>query len=293
MQPGVDLRGERISRVRHGADQQLVEHAPQRIDVAPAVQRPALDLLGSRVVDRRHHSAGRGQRGRLGLHLAHGLGHAEVGQENAFRLVLTALGEQNVGGFHIPMDQLSTVREIQCSGYLFDDVDGTFLWHAVRVLGQCPVGGGAVDEPHAQPELSVLGAAVVDRHDVRVIELGDGVCLPFEPTHEGRVRAQVGAEQFQRDVPGQPGMTGEVDDAHSTGAQLALNGEPGEHRARLERHARHSASTNGRWWPFRVMVGRIGPIVQHEGAGRRVASYHSELDNAATNTKEFRMEWEG
>ncbi len=98
-------------------------------------------------------------------------------------------------------------------------------------------------------ERTVLGAAVVDRHDIGMVEPSNSLGLSLEARDEGRIGAQLGPQQLQRDASGQPRMPREVDDAHAASTEFALDDETGEDLAREERHMRHSASrrrTRGR-----------------------------------------------
>ena len=132
---------------------------------------------------------------------------------------------------------------IQGRGDPADDVCRALRRHAGVIVRQRVLRVGAVDVPHADPQLAVLGAAIVHRHDVRVVQPSDGIGLPLETPHKGRVVAQFRAQQFQRVVPRQPRMPDKVDRTHAAGTEFPFDGVAGKDLTRPQRHARHSAST--------------------------------------------------
>ena len=141
------------------------------------------------------------------------------------------------------MQQVMPVGIVQRRGHLADDAHRAVRWHAFVVFGERLFGVGAVDEAHADPELTALRSAIVHGHDVRVVQLRDGVRFPLEPPDERGVVAQLGPQQFERIMAREPGVTDEIDRAHPAGPEFALDGVAGEDLTRLQRHARHCAST--------------------------------------------------
>jgi len=120
------------------------------------------------------------------------VGHPEVGEEDPLGLVVVVgpAGQQDVGGLDISVQEVTAVRVVKGGGHLADDAHGALRRHTGVVVRQRLFGVGAVDVPHADPQLAVLRTAIVHRHDVRVVQLGDGVGLPFETPDESRVVAQ-------------------------------------------------------------------------------------------------------
>src|SRR5205823_2531088 len=69
-----------------------------------------------------------------------------------------------------------------------------------------------------------VDAVVVDLHDVRALELGDGHGLALEPAPRAGRGEVVRAHQLERDATSQRGVEGRPDGAHTTPCQLALQG---------------------------------------------------------------------
>ena len=220
-----------LTRVGNRPGQQLVEHAAQGIDVGSVVEHLALDLFRRGVVQGGDHAPGAGQRGDAFGGLTDGLGHPEVGQEDLFGLlvVVRPRGQQDVGGLDVPVQQLVPVRVVERGRDLADDADRPVRRHAaLGIVAQRILGVAAVDEAHADPQLAVLRSPVVHRHDVRVVELRDGVGFPLESTDEAGIGAEFGAEQLQRVEAGQPGVSGQVHRAHPARTEFALDRVAGE-----------------------------------------------------------------
>ena len=223
----------RTLRERHAAGQQLVQHAAQGVDVDPVVQRPGLDLFGRSVGEGGQQVAGAGEV----LHLVGRLGDAEVGQQHVLRLAgVVGRGQQDVGRFHVPVQQPGPVREIQAGADLADDVHDPVRGHRAVAGTGGHRGVDAGDVLHGDPQLPVDRAAVVHGDDVAVDQPGREVGLPLEPRPEVRVVGERRVQQLQRIPPRQTGMLGEVDGTHSAGAEHGFDGVTGEFLARGEDH---------------------------------------------------------
>jgi hypothetical protein len=98
-----------LSHVRRLPGQAVEEDTAERVDVDPAVERPALDLLGSAVVD------GAEKEARL-RELSRGrpLGEAEVAQ---VRMVVR-LGEEDIRGLNVAVDESRPVRSVESAADL-------------------------------------------------------------------------------------------------------------------------------------------------------------------------------
>src|SRR4029453_7394116 len=89
------------------AGEHLVEHAAERVDVGPPVDRRGLDLLGGDVVGGADPRAGPGQAaGR-----AEPLGEPGVGQVDVASFALAA--EQDVGRLDVAVHQPAVVRRVE------------------------------------------------------------------------------------------------------------------------------------------------------------------------------------
>ena len=70
--------------------------------------------------------------------------------------------------------------------------------------------------------LAVVLADLVDRHDARVVEQGDGLGLVLEPAQLVVVGQDAGLDHLEGDGPVEADLAGLVDDAHAAAAQLLL-----------------------------------------------------------------------
>ena len=108
------------------------------------------------------------------------LGQTEIEQLHA------RLGDHDVAGLQIAMDDPRFVRAVERLGDL--DAIADHLLERQRPFRQAVGKALAVDELHDQ--ISV--ADVVERADVRVVELRDGACLALHPKPQLRVLRVLG-----------------------------------------------------------------------------------------------------
>src|SRR5581483_7107112 len=105
---------------------------------------------------------------------AGGPGDAEVGD-----LHVAVDVDEHVARLHVPVDHAVAVGEGQGGGHVGADVGGPIGEEGT--FGPDDVGQGpAVHELHHDVVGAVLLAPVVDRHDVRMGEVGGGLGLPAE-----------------------------------------------------------------------------------------------------------------
>ncbi len=151
----------------------------------------------------------------LSARFGHGEGDAEVGQER-----LPVLQEY-VPGLDVAMDHTLPMGEVERSGDLSDDPDG--LVDGEQPLAGQPVPQGlAAHERHDVEEGAVGGPRIVQRKDVRVLQVRGDLDLLQKALRSDR-RRQVGLEHLQRDVPVVPDVAGQVDGGHATLAELPLD----------------------------------------------------------------------
>src|SRR5690606_14480873 len=91
-----------------------------------------------------------------------------------------------------------------------------------------------VDILHVDPQLLVLEPTIVDRDDVRVVEAGDELALPFEPGPQFLVGEGLAVQQLEGRAAGQARVPGEVHRAHSALAEQLLHAVAGEDGPRLQ-----------------------------------------------------------
>ncbi len=144
------------------ADQHLVQHDPEAIQVRTPIEFRADRLFGAHVLRR---ADGQARLGQLGA-VVHRFGDAEIGQNRR-----AIIAEQHVSGFDIAVNKALVVSVAKRSGDVLGDgdrvtdairrTDALFERAAVAVLHRhvIEIVGGATD--------------VVDRHDVFVTQFGD------------------------------------------------------------------------------------------------------------------------
>ncbi len=153
---------------RLGADERLVEHAGQRVDVGATVDGLSLDLLRRDVVDGADELPCRGEAG---------LGGRLLGQPEVRDVDVVVLADQDVARLDITMDEPAPVRRVQTCRRLSDDRNRTSWWQragAAKQLTQVR----AFDVAHGDVENTAAFIGVVHRNDVRVIERGGQLRLP-------------------------------------------------------------------------------------------------------------------
>ena len=88
--------------------------------------------------------------------------------------------------------------------------------------GQDLVERSPVDVLHDDVVGAVLFTPVEHRHDVRVVQVGGGLCLTTEALDERRVAGEVGVEHLDRDRPVEQLVLGQVHDGHAAPPELAV-----------------------------------------------------------------------
>ena len=204
------LSGVRLKRSPSG--QQFVEDDAQAEDVTAAIHPMpfATGLFGTHV----------GGRPGVAWSLAHVLlpqGQPEIGHKR-----LAALVEQDVARLDVPMHQPLLVGVVQRLGHRRHQFDG-FVHRQPGLLE--PRGEvGAVDVLRDDEAGKLFGAAdIMDRHDVRVIEIGDRA--GFGQIGFGIFGAihQLAMRHLDRDETLQLVVVGEVDEAETALAQHSLD----------------------------------------------------------------------
>ncbi len=205
---------DRAGRERRLAGQRLVERRPQAVDVGGCGQGlgAAARLLGGHVSRSTHDGAGQGRR-RVLLVVLHPLGEAEVRDE---RLVVAV--EQDVGGLEVSVEDRVLVGIRHGAGDL--DEKSSRSAGVILETPDVPRKAAFLDQLHAEIRLVPGLSDFVDRHDVRVVELRDGLALDLEPADVGESRQRWVAHQFQGDRAAQVNLSRTVNNAHATSRQL-------------------------------------------------------------------------
>ena len=176
-----------VALVRWRAGDARVEDAAEGVDVRPPVERPALDLLWSRVVDRADEESGLGHAARRAA-----LRDPEIGE------VGTVLGpDQDVGRLDVAVDEPARVRRVERVRDRREQGDGALgLERAVRLDDAVEI--DAVDVAHDDVEPAVLLARVEHLDDARMLDLGGRAPLALEARAEADVVGEVRRQQLDR-----------------------------------------------------------------------------------------------
>jgi len=159
---------------RRGSVEKLVEDAADGVGVGAAIDRLATDLLGRHVGGRADDGVGAGQAAgvdqQLGDAEVHHLDLADAGDGDVVRLEVAVDDVVGVGGAD---------RGEELLGYVERLVDS----HPALVL-EDRAERLALDELHHDEERLPVLVEVVDAHDARVVQRGDGRGLALEAAPE-------------------------------------------------------------------------------------------------------------
>jgi hypothetical protein len=205
---------------RHATDDEVVEHAAQRVQIAAVIDvAGAAALLGRHVHGRAHDRRG------VRLHLAVGvvrqLGDAEVEDLGALAAGDLAVGDQeDVLGLEVAVDDAAAVRGVQRRGDLAQQPQ--------RLLGRQPtvpleprVEGLALEELHHDVRATVgVVAEVEDLHDAGIGDRGGRARFVEEALHDVLVRGQVGLQHLHRRAATEQRVLGQVHRPHPALTQL-------------------------------------------------------------------------
>ena len=209
-----DAVEDRLDLAREGrlADEALVEDDAERVDVGAAVEGPRGDLLGREVGHGPHERAGLGQ-----ARLGRGVGEAEVHHADAHARAALLARHHDVGGLDVAVDDSPRVAVVEGLGDL--DADVHDLAEAQRLVADQAQQGRPADERHDEEERALVPAEVVDRHDRRVVHLGDELGLALEALLElGRQVAR--GDELDGDLAVEQRIARAVDDAHAAAPEL-------------------------------------------------------------------------
>ena len=213
-EPTRDLRHGRQHGERRMPREHLVQNAPERVEVAPAVERHILvGLLGAHVRGRAGQSAGAGEAA-LGRR-AHRAGHAEVGHDGV------AFLEQDVLGLDVAMDHALPVCVVERIGHFARETKRPRRREAALAVEE--VAERAV--AHAGHDIikEAAGiAGVVQRQQMGMLQPGHQPDLPQEPVG-AELRGEGGLQHLERDDPVVAEVAGPVDHRHPAVPDLPLD----------------------------------------------------------------------
>ena len=159
-------------------------------------------------MDRPQGGAGQGH-----LRLGQRPGNPEVGD-----LHPPVLGDQDVGGLDIAMDDAASVGGRDCASHVGGDTRR--LARRQRAVSAQERGQVlAIDIVHDDVGARRIHPEVMHGHHVRAAERGHGARLKFKPGHEVRVTAVLGSEQLDGNIASKLSVGGAIDRGHAALAQ--------------------------------------------------------------------------
>jgi hypothetical protein len=221
---GVEHRDLGIPFERPLAGEAEVEDAGERVLVASAVERLALDLLRGGVIDAADELAGLGLAGYGGAPLR----EPEVGEIGVVPAP-SGLREQDVARLYVPVHEAFLVGGVERVRHLSHDPDRSSRLERPfapdEVLERI-----AGDVAHGDEQGPVRRSRLEDGDNVWMIEARRQVRFVLDPAPEIGILGQLRRQQLERDLPTQPHLLGEVDDAHATPPQEGLDAVAGKLR---------------------------------------------------------------
>src|SRR5207245_2573972 len=148
----------------------------------------------------------------------------------------SALGDEDVRGFDIPMDDPFRVRGVQRAGNLNPEVQ--YLLHLQRLTFDAVLQRSPFEELHDDEILAILLPDLVNGADVGMVQRGGRACLAVEAFQRCGGLGQFFGEEFQGHVAAQGAVLGLVHHAHPATTQLLQNAVM---RDRFADHARELA----------------------------------------------------
>ena len=133
-------------------------------------------------------------------------------------LGLASLGDHDVRGFYVAVDDASSVGRVQGIGDF--NCEPQQRIQIERTAGDLVGQESAVNILHDDEGATVLLTDVVDGADVRMIQRGCRLRLTLETAQSLRVSGNLLGQEFQSDETMEPGVFGLIDHTHAAAAQL-------------------------------------------------------------------------
>jgi len=249
---------------RGAAGGHLVQHGPQRPDVAARVGLAPFQLLGRHVEHRAHQRPFAceriryvGQRprlgGRAGRHRLRRLRQPEIEQLDA------GTRQHDVAGLEVTVDDAALVRLAERLADL--GAPGAKLAKRHRAAAQSCREGLAKDELHDEESRALHRfLQPVERRDVRVVQRGQQPRFPLEPCQTLRVVTQIRRQNFDRHLTSEPCVLGLVHLAHAAGADLRDHPVVKQRLAGSNRHVRRLRASHHACAPCATTACQSGPL---------------------------------
>jgi len=131
---------------------------------------------------------------------------------------MPTLGDKDVGGFDIPMDDARRMRGIERVGDINGKRQQQISFHGTS--GDAVLQHYAVEILHGDKCFPVLFADVINRADVGVVQCGCSLSLASEAREYQRIAGDVLGQEFEGDKTLQARVFGFVDHTHAPAAEL-------------------------------------------------------------------------
>ena len=210
------------------AGERLGDDDTEAVDVPCRRRLAAIELLGRRVRSVERRPGRRGVRRRTVCPD----GDPEIRQERVALVV-----DEDVGRLDVAVDDTRAVRRLQRAAQLIDHRGG--LRGAQGVVFEHGRQAPASHQPHHEVRRTGLAPIVVERNDVRVLELGDQLRLGLEASDEVGVVGVLRSDDLDRDLTTDGGLIGAVCDPARPVADPLAQFVPTYRETRLGRGARH------------------------------------------------------
>ena len=205
----------RIGPERRLAGKQLVEDDAERVDVDSRRDRlaSALSLLGSHVARRPHDRARRGEAARF--RRFDPLGQAEVGHQGyqAIERIIRTASKQDIGRLQVPVQDSALVSVMHGASHRRHQARG--------IAGVVPEPGGqeceiaAFDQLHAEIVVALVLTHLIDRDNMRMIEVRGGLGLKSEAEQVIIGREPPGPNHLECQNAIQADLASTVDHSHA------------------------------------------------------------------------------
>lgn len=205
---------------RQRARDRLIENRAEGKQIAARVERLTTSLLGRHVSDRADCGAGAGKKSvmRRGNRLAfdRAFGFQQLRQAEIQDLGVAAIGDEDIRGLDVPMDDAFFVRGIQSVGQLHAESDCARNRH--WPARQNFLERLAFEEFHSDEGSAFVFLDRMDDADAGMVQGGGGTCFAKEAFHCGRIFEAAVLQELQSDAAPQLRIFGFIDESHAATA---------------------------------------------------------------------------
>jgi hypothetical protein len=136
-------------------------------------------------------------------------------------LRLPTLGDEDVGGLDIAVDDAVLMRRVEAVGDLHGQLQQVFGREGL--LAQVMLERAALHQLHDDELLAVVLADVEDGADAGMIQRARQPRLALEAFGRARLRQQRRGQEFDRHLATEPGVLGAIHDTHPPATELVEN----------------------------------------------------------------------